>query len=140
MGAEIFYKNEYIIMLFAGIITYIGTFLVYLKKAKTDFNKFENKLYYDTSKKYSKKKYLPYNTIEIIFDVDKIKSKYRFIRNSFKLNLWGAIIFLASCFLGFGLTIAGKEDSLALLGIFAGGLYFIITLVIILIWHYNVND
>ena len=57
MDIAILYQDIYLRLLFYSLFFYIGTFLIYLKKAKQKFLDFERNLYGEIAQEYSEREY-----------------------------------------------------------------------------------
>lgn len=133
-----FWNNWYVRLLVISVITFVGTFLAYLKKSKKEFEEYDTELHKKIEKRYSEKEYSPKIVIQIIRDVDQIDEALAPIRSGFNLVLYGGLGFIGACL--WGVVAQGKStEVLATVGISLGFLAFLIGLITVIVWDYSLK-
>ncbi len=135
MDFQIIYSNPYLRTLIAALIIYLAhvIFLVErIKKKLSDTVSVQDK---QLEKQYDGTVLSTKSFIAIYDFLRKSRSEFGRLKDAINLNIWGGVVFMSGCVVGFISQISELSQDFGIMLMFTGGTIFIITIVQMIYWY-----
>jgi len=127
------YNNLYLRVFVVSIIIYIANVLILIEKIKKKLNVRKESSDKILVKKF--RKVTPMAFIKMYDELRESRAVFATTENYISQNIWGGVIFLSGCLVGFIAQQFGVSQDLGIMLIFLGFVLFFVTLIYLLYWY-----